>query len=192
MNGSVTVLERSLTVESQGAGIVLGRWSSKFFEVFDKTETEVAVPALRRQFFNKDGTTMFEEKIKLGMTSWDKVPFLGLTVSSVNFLSFLTQLYYTLRANFDGHVKAGYLHDPSVVAQSDSKTHYHMGLTVVSHSYDTTLKKVEVMYRDKDGKEDHIQGDLFVCAEGASSGSREVYFPKLPRSYSGYLAFRGL
>ena len=72
-NVSVTVLERSLDVQSQGAGIVLGRWSTKFFQAFDKTDTKITVPALRRQFFNRDGSNMMEEKIELGMTSWDKV-----------------------------------------------------------------------------------------------------------------------
>lgn len=69
----VKVFERSSTVESQGAGIVLGRWSSKFFREFDKTKTEIAVPALRRQFFDRDGSVITEEPINLGMTSWDKV-----------------------------------------------------------------------------------------------------------------------
>ncbi|KAF8590301.1 FAD/NAD(P)-binding domain-containing protein [Ramaria rubella] len=170
---SVTVLERFLTVESQGAGIVLGRWSSKFFEVFDKTETEIGVPALRRQFFNKDGTTMMDEKIELRMTSWDK-------------------LYYTLRANFDGLVQDGYIQTKSAAAHKDDRTNYFMGCTVLAHSYDTESQKVDVAYRDKEGCETHIMTDLFVCAEGASSSSREIYFPKLPRSYSGYLAFRGL
>lgn len=41
--------------------------------MFDKTATEIAVPVRRRQFFNMDGSTMMEEDIKLGMTSWDKV-----------------------------------------------------------------------------------------------------------------------
>jgi 2,6-dihydroxypyridine 3-monooxygenase len=93
INVSVTVLERSLTVESQGAGIVLGRWSTAFFQVFDKTETEIAVPAYRRQFFNRNGSIMREEKINLNMTSWDKVckliwgsGFLLLTISSLALL----------------------------------------------------------------------------------------------------------
>lgn len=101
------------------------------------------------------------------------------------------QLYYTLRANFDGHVQDGYIHTTSAAAQLDSKTQYLMGHNVVSHSYDAESKKVKVTYRDKNGQEDSIESDLFVCAEGASSASREVYF-SVPRSYSGYLAFRGL
>lgn len=70
---SVTVLERSLTVQSQGAGIVLGKWSTGFFQLFDNTGTEIAVPVYKRQFFNRDGSIMMEEKIKLEMGSWDKV-----------------------------------------------------------------------------------------------------------------------
>ena len=77
------MLERSLTVQSQGAGIVLGRWSLGFFEMFDKTKTEIAVPAIKRQFFNRDGSIMMEEKIELGMTSWDKV--CGFSRGSVSF-----------------------------------------------------------------------------------------------------------
>ncbi|KAF8501939.1 hypothetical protein JB92DRAFT_2974861 [Gautieria morchelliformis] len=170
---SVTVLERSLRVQSQGAGIVLGNWSTKFFQVFDKTETELAISALRRQFFNRDGSTMKEESISLAMTSWDK-------------------LYYTLRANFDGHVEDRYIDNASAAAQKDDMTNYLMGRTVISHSYDATLEKVNITYSDMEGQEGHIQAHLFVCAEGASSSSREMYFPGLPRAYSGYLAFRGL
>ena len=70
---SVTVLERSLTVQSQGAGIVLGRWSAGFFQLFDNTGTEIAVPVCKRQFFNRDGSIMMEENMKLEMGSWDKV-----------------------------------------------------------------------------------------------------------------------
>ena len=71
-------------------------------------------------------------------------------------------------------------------------TRYVMGRAVISHSYDAKLEKVHVTYQDTNGQNGHIQADLFVCAEGASSSSREAYFPGLPRSYSGYLAFRGL
>jgi len=67
-----------------------------------------------------------------------------------------------------------------------------MGRNVVSHAYDTKTGKVTVIFHDKNGEEGQIVADLFVCAEGASSSTREVYFPKLPRTYAGYLAFRGL
>ncbi|KAF8505074.1 monooxygenase [Hysterangium stoloniferum] len=174
---NVTVFERSLTVESQGAGIVLGRWSSKFFDVFDETATEISVPARRRQFFNMDGSYMLEEDIDLRMSSWDK-------------------LYYVLRANYDGHVQDGYINTTlsTGAAKGNHGNHatYFMGKTVISHSYDSESKRVVVIVRGKEGEQSQISTDLFVCAEGASSFSREVYFPKLPRAYSGYLAFRGL
>lgn len=67
-----------------------------------------------------------------------------------------------------------------------------MGKSVVSHSYNSEKGIVNVTVQDKDGSEDHLTADLFVCAEGASSSSREIYFPGLPRTYAGYLAFRGL
>ncbi|GJJ07823.1 hypothetical protein Clacol_002028 [Clathrus columnatus] len=139
----VTVFERSTTVQSQGAGIVLGKWSTAFFQEFDKTKTEIA-------------------------------------------------LYYTLRANYDGFIKEGYINDISAAAVKDDRAEYFMGKTVVSHSYDSHLKAVNVTVRNGDGSEDHFVADLFVCAEGGSSSSREIYFPGLPRTYAGYLAFRGL
>ncbi|KIJ26182.1 hypothetical protein M422DRAFT_272755 [Sphaerobolus stellatus SS14] len=169
----VTVFERSTTVESQGAGIVLGKWSSGFFNKFDKTETEISVPISRRQFFNLDGSTITEEEIKLGVTSWDK-------------------LYYTLRANYDGYIQQGYLNKEQNAAQKDDKTDYFMSTVVVSHAYNPDKGKVTVTYRKKEGNESQTEVDLFVCAEGASSSSRELYFPDLTRKYAGYLAFRGL
>jgi len=78
-----------------------------------------------------------------------------------------------------------------MVAEKDESAKYFMGITVLSHTYDPANGKVVVTFRDKNG-EGHIDADLFICAEGASSSSREVYFPNLPRTYSGYLAFRGL
>jgi 2-polyprenyl-6-methoxyphenol hydroxylase-like FAD-dependent oxidoreductase len=98
-----------------------------------------------------------------------------------------------LRANYDGYIQDGYINVLLSAADTkDDNANYFMGKTVISHSFHAESKKVEVTVRDKDGEENHILTDLFICAEGGSSPSREIYFPKLPRVYSGYLAFRGL
>ena len=102
------------------------------------------------------------------------------------------QLYYVLRANFDGLEQPGYLDNPMSKERLTMPARgYHMGCTVISHAYNEETRKVLVKYTRRE-EELSIEADLLVCAEGASSTLRTNILPHVRRTYSGYLAFRGL
>ena len=97
-----------------------------------------------------------------------------------------------LRANFDGLEQPGYLDNPLPKERlTVPAREYHMSCTVVSHTYNEETEKVLVKYT-RGEEELAIEADLVVCAEGASSTLRTNILPHVRRTYSGYLAFRGL
>ena len=80
-----TILERNPTnlLHNQGAGIVAGGDTLKWFEQYDRCKRPVAVPSQKRMYLNQKGDIIHEELNRQNMTSWDLC-------------------YYLLRANYDG------------------------------------------------------------------------------------------
>lgn len=171
---NTTILERNPTnlLENQGAGIVAGGDTIKFFETYDRCKRDVAIASQKRIYLNQKGDIVHEEKMKQTMTSWDLA-------------------YYLLRANYDG-VDSKYLQgkDPKDWAKdSDGKVNYRYGCTV--KGYEVEGDKVRVRYTTTDGSEQSVVGDLLVGADGPSSTIRKILCSDIHRSYCGYVVIRG-
>lgn len=69
----VRILERTETMEDQGAGIVCGGDLLEFMQRFDNTHTKIDVESKARQYLYKDGNVMDTEYRSQNMTSWTTV-----------------------------------------------------------------------------------------------------------------------
>lgn len=102
------------------------------------------------------------------MTSWDLV-------------------YYILRANYDG-VESEYCDVPKSREIDGEVRHLH------GHKVTGVKEKdgrVEVAFTTTDGKEDTLNADLVVGADGPSSTIRSIFKSDVQRTYAGYVALRG-
>ncbi|KAF2714714.1 FAD/NAD(P)-binding domain-containing protein [Pleomassaria siparia CBS 279.74] len=169
---TVTILERNPTklLHNQGAGIVAGGDTIAFFKRYDRCGRDIAASSKRRQYLNKDGEIVHKEDMVQNMTSWDLV-------------------YYILRANLDG-VKSEYCIVPER-KESEGRgdfVHRH-GCKVIDVK--EKGERVEVVFTTEDGKEESMQVDFVVGADGPSSTIRSILQPDVQRTYAGYVALRG-
>lgn len=169
-----TILERnpSFLLENQGAGIVAGGDTLKFFQTYDRSGRDVAIESKKRVYLDQKGEVVWEEKMKQTMTSWDLV-------------------YYLLRAGYDG-VASGYLggQDPKGWRrEDDGQVDYRYGCTVTG--YEVEAEGVRVSYTTIQGKEASVVGDMLVGADGPSSTVRKLLCPEVERKYVGYVVIRG-
>ncbi|KAJ8115974.1 hypothetical protein OPT61_g2512 [Boeremia exigua] len=170
---SITLLERNPepVLNNQGAGIVAGGDTLAFFERYDRSESELAVPSLRRQYLDKDGNVVHREDMKQNMTSWDLA-------------------YYVLRANVDG-LKSEYCDVPDAGNGSVTVKHLHghkvTGLWEQKEKGGTLVVEFETTEKEKGS----IEADLVIGADGPSSTIRSIFTPDVERKYAGYLALRG-
>ena len=162
-------------MENQGAGIVAGGDTIEFFNKYDRTGKQVAVPSYKRLYLNQKGDVIHEEVNRQNMTSWD-----------------LT--YYLLRANYD-RVESPYLQDGKVpeVRHSDGKVTYRYGCTVTDIVDEDSHVRVHFKRKLEDGTEveDSLRTKLLVAADGPSSTIRSILEPDVGRKYAGYVVIRG-
>jgi 2-polyprenyl-6-methoxyphenol hydroxylase-like FAD-dependent oxidoreductase len=166
---NTTILERNSTnlLDNQGAGIVAGGDTLAFFEKYDRTGRDVAVPSHKRMYLNQKGEVVHEEEMRQNMTSWDLC-------------------YYLLRANYDG-VQSGYCSVPEKRA-GDGEVEYRFGSRV--ERYEEVDDMVRVFYT-RNGEKESIEGDMLVAADGPSSTIRKILYPDVERKFAGYCVIRG-
>lgn len=171
------ILERTpqFLLENQGAGIVAGGDTIEFFNKYDRTGKQVAVPSYKRLYLNQKGDIIHEEVNRQNMTSWD-----------------LT--YYLLRANYD-QVDSSYLEDGKLpeTQSTDGKIDYRYGCTVTDIKDEGSHVQVHFKRRLDDGSEvqETIQTKLLVAADGPSSTVRSILEPSVDREFAGYCVIRG-
>lgn len=162
-------------LENQGAGIVAGGDTIGFFERYDRTGKQVAVPSYKRLYLNQEGDVIHEEVNRQNMTSWDLA-------------------YYLLRANYD-RVESSYLDDGKLpeVKPSDGKVNYRYGCTVTSIVDEGSRVRVHFKQKQDDGSEieESLTTKLLVAADGPSSTIRAILEPGIDRKYAGYVVIRG-
>lgn len=168
------ILERNPTnlLENQGAGIVAGGDTLRFFQTYDRSGRDVAIASQKRMYLNQKGEVVHQELMKQTMTSWDLA-------------------YYLLRANYDC-VKSDYLQgqDPKDWSKpGDGKVDYRYGCKVTG--YRVEGGQVHVQHTTADGEERSVSGDLLVGADGPSSTIRKFLCPDVERKYCGYVVIRG-
>lgn len=186
----VTILERSPTplLHNQGAGVVAGGETQAFFSRHDRTRRPIAVTSTQRLYLNKQGDIVDGEDTVQRMTSWDL-------------------LYYLGRANFD-RVKSDYLPngEPPEISSTEGTARYEYGRNVTDAK--EVGEKVEIVFEDarrnhedadsrsnagdNANKQGTVLADFLVAADGPSSSLRRLLLPSAPpRTYAGYVAFRG-
>jgi 2-polyprenyl-6-methoxyphenol hydroxylase-like FAD-dependent oxidoreductase len=167
---TITLLERNPTplLHNQGAGIVAGGDTLKFFDRYNRCDRDLAVSSIRRQYLDKDGEIIHKEDMKQNMTSWDLA-------------------YYMLRANVDG-VKSDYCEVPSDTESKSSVAHLH-GHKVIG--LEDKGSKVVVRYETDEDKNGEMEADLVIGADGPSSTIRSILTSGVERTYAGYVALRG-
>lgn len=189
----VTILERtpSGTLIDQGAGISIstvvpsiyesfkslissGSPILEFFNEYDRTGTQyyVNLPDAM-QFLKRDGSVKatITGKVPNASTSW------GL-------------LYSLLRANFDGRYEEGFIAGAEG-REGDGKAEYRTGLRVCEIE-DAGSDQVNVHYEDNSGKKSFTEANLVIGADGPSSSVKKLMQPEAERTYSGYVAWRGM
>ncbi|KAF2641168.1 FAD/NAD(P)-binding domain-containing protein [Massarina eburnea CBS 473.64] len=169
---NITILERNPTplLHNQGAGIVAGGDTLRFFKRYDRCNRDLAVSSQRRQYLGKDGDIVHREDMVQNMTSWDLA-------------------YYILRANVDG-VESKYCEVPVKNDTQDGGTAKHLHghkVTDVEERGD----KILVSFTTTDGSHDTMETDLLVAADGPNSTIRSLFSPAVQRTYTGYVALRG-
>ena len=162
-------------LDNQGAGIVAGGDTIEFFNKYDRSGKQVAVPSYKRIYLNQKGEIIHEEINRQNMTSWD-----------------LT--YYLLRANYD-RVESSYLEDGKLpeVRPSDGKVTYRYGCTVTNIVDEGSHVRVDFKRKLEDDSEveDSLRTKLLVAADGPSSTIRAILEPEIDRQYAGYVVIRG-
>lgn len=162
-------------LDNQGAGIVAGGDTIGFFDRYDRTEKQVAVPSYKRLYLNQKGDVIHEEINRQNMTSWD-----------------LT--YYLLRANYD-RVNSSYLDDGKLpeTKPGDGKVNYRYGCTVTNIVDEGSHVRVDFKQKNEDDSEteNSVTTKLLVAADGPSSTIRGILEPQIDRKYAGYVVIRG-
>ena len=174
---NTTILERTnqFLLDNQGAGIVAGGDTIKFFEKYDRSGKPVAVPSYKRLYLNQQGNVIHEEVNRQNMTSWD--------------LS-----YYLLRANYD-RVESSYLQGAKLPEErpTDGTVNYRYGCTVTDIVDKGSYVRVEFKVKREDGTEteESLSTRLVIAADGPSSTIRGIIEPSIERKYAGYVVIRG-
>lgn len=170
----VSILERSASIEfiSQGAGISAQEHVQEFLSRYDRSTQPLCLDCPKVQFLDKHGKVIKTWDMPLKMTSWGS-------------------LYHRLRANFDG-LKSNYcqLDDPVVSSAPEGNSQYKFGHTVTG--IQDRKGKVAVYAQDSSGLEHEIFADLVIAADGPSSSIRQILNPAVHRTYTGYVAWRGM
>lgn len=168
---NVRILERSTSLNEQGAGILAREHLQAFFSKHDLCHSPYSVQADPKiQFVNKDAEIIKVWKAQLRMTSWDNV-------------------YYRLRANFDG-LESDHVQEPPLEDKTrNGNVSYEYGCTVTDLKYSDGL--VTLTFERAGGGGGTLHADLVIAADGAGSSIRRMLYPKLERKYVGYAAWRG-
>lgn len=169
----VQILEQnpSSTRTENGAGITAGPDAKEFFARYDAVDEQYSLFCPGVGYLDADSKIKKFWKRPMLMSSWNV-------------------LYYRLRANLDGF-QSTFCPKPPVLPQGQGKATMNLGARVKNISY--LDGKVLVDYDDEQsGKNDSIEGDLVIVADGASSTFRDKLHPGIERVYSGYLAWRGI
>lgn len=88
-------------------------------------------------------------------------------------------------------LKSQYCLEPPLELKTDGKTLYDLGKRAVSVSPNDNLVAVE--YEDLvNGGGGSIHAELVIVADGSNSVIRQLLLPNLKRTYSGYVAWRGI
>ncbi|OCL08555.1 hypothetical protein AOQ84DRAFT_397869 [Glonium stellatum] len=108
---NIRILEHNPTplLHDQGAGVVVGSDTQKFFQKYDLTNHPITVTSNMRHYLGKQGQEIYQEDSQQIMTSW------GL-------------LYHLLRANFD-YIESEYCKLPEGLDTEGAST-YDYGCTV--------------------------------------------------------------
>lgn len=175
----VKIFEQAPTplLHDQGAGIVAGGETQEFLKKFDITHTPNSVPSRERYYLNKKGDIINRESSLQHMTSWDL-------------------LYNIFRTNFDGFPNE-YVpgEDPAGVKKGEGEGVYQHGRRV--REVKAEGERVKVLFHSTIEGEDREEireemADFVIVADGASSAIRQqLSRESKPRSYVGYVAFRG-
>lgn len=174
---NTTILERTnrFLLENQGAGIVAGGDTIEFFDKYDRTGKQVAVPSYKRIYLNQTGDVIHEKVNRQNMTSWDLV-------------------YYLLRANYD-RVESDYLRDAKLPEErpTDGEISYQYGCTVIDlidEGSEVRVKFKKALHDGSEAEEDMV-ADIVIAADGPSSTIRRLLEPQIERKYAGYAVIRG-
>jgi 2-polyprenyl-6-methoxyphenol hydroxylase-like FAD-dependent oxidoreductase len=170
---TVRILERSPTalLHNQGAGVVAGGETLRFFEKYVRPGREMSIASPMRHYLNKRGEEMPEsvEHRTQRMTSWDL-------------------LYHLLRWRVEG-LQSEYVE--GLENDSRPKARYENGCTVTNIE-DAGSDGVRVTWTHKDlGEGQTALADIVIAADGASSTIRRLLLPEVERKYAGYVAWRG-
>jgi len=168
---TVQILERSPTalLHNQGAGVVAGNETQKFFDKIVKPVRDIAVTSQLRLYLDKAGRVMegSVEERQQRMTSWDL-------------------LYHLLRWRVEG-LQSDYV--DGLEADGRPKASYLNGCTVTA--LEESGEKMKLSWTQMDLGEQTCEADLIIAADGASSTIRRLLVPGVERKYVGYVAWRG-
>ena len=170
---TVTIYEKSTSDEiiSHGAGISSQEYVQEFLAKYDRYAQPHSIHCPKVQFLDKKAKVIKTWNMPLKMTSW-------------------SVLYHRLRANFDG-LPSNYcrvnvsIHDIT----SEGRGIYRLGSRVTGIK--DLGRKMALFVQQGDEKEQQIDVDLVVAADGPSSTVRQQLSPNFHRSYAGYVAWRG-
>ena len=168
---NITILERNSSplLHDQGAGIFAGGDTLEVFKRYDRCNRPLAVTSRELQYFNKNGDVVHRFVKDQDMTSWDVC-------------------YHVMRANFDG-IKTGYVdHVPEPLPTDGKAVHLHDHKVT---SFNEEGDGVRVYFKQGDGTQGSLFGNLLVGADGAGSTIRNLIVPEVKRTYVGYVGFRG-
>lgn len=187
----ITILERTPhpLLHSTGAGIVAGAQTLEWFNKYDDSPrskpTGISITSQERLYLDKEGTVIDQEKTVQRMTSWEMIYYLG-------------------RWNVDGMMskyvdKDGNPEVPKgqgTAAREEGRVEYRYGCTVTM--IEEVGGKVKVKYdrvtgSEGESKEEYLQADFLIVADGPSSKCRKILLGEKAkeREYAGYVAFRG-
>lgn len=167
---NITLLERNPTalLHNQGAGIVAGGDTLKFFERHNRCNRELAAGSARRQYLDKNGDIVHKVDVRQNMTSWDLV-------------------YHMLQANVNG-LQSDYCEVPEEDKECERVKYLHgHKVTALEEIGD----KIVVQYETSTGNRGTMEADIVIGADGPSSTVRSILAPSVERKYVGYVALRG-
>jgi 2-polyprenyl-6-methoxyphenol hydroxylase-like FAD-dependent oxidoreductase len=176
---NVHILEQN--TQSERADLAAGITTHPPFEEFmgrhDRTRKPWAVHSTDARFLNKNAVVTKVINRPLQMTSWGVI-------------------YHRLRANFDSYT-SDFCPDAPTPNELDGNANFDGGKRVTSISLvpkdSDGVVLVDVTYEDikNCNTVGHVQADMVILADGASSRIRNDLFPSSERIYAGYVAFRG-